>query len=172
VGVRLRGSADLCRATLSAAVVVDEWTRERLSIAVAENPDLDDVLGRCSWLMATRRVPEHVRSDNGSEFTAKALRESLGNVRVKTLHIELRSLLRHPRPWGGGFHIRRLPLELWTRQRGKVTWCMPEGAGAARPACGSPPASAPVPARFRIDIHSRQRAAVRVRSACLAVTIG
>ena len=35
----------------------------------------DDVLERLSWLMATRGVPDHVRSDNGSELTAKAVRE-------------------------------------------------------------------------------------------------
>jgi len=38
--------------------------------------------------MATRGVPDHVRSDNGSEFTATAVRDWLGKVRVKTLSIE------------------------------------------------------------------------------------
>ncbi len=38
--------------------------------------------------MATRGVPDHVRSENGSEFTAMAAREWLGNVGVKTLYIE------------------------------------------------------------------------------------
>jgi hypothetical protein len=34
--------------------------------------------------MATRGLPDHVRSDNGSEFTATAVRERLGKVGVKT----------------------------------------------------------------------------------------
>jgi transposase InsO family protein len=69
-------------------VVVDEWTRECLAIDVARQLSSDDVLERISWLMATRGVPEHVRSDNGSEFTATAVREWLGKVGVKTLSIE------------------------------------------------------------------------------------
>ena len=32
-----------------------------------------DVLERLAWLMATRGVPRHIRSDNGSEFTATAV---------------------------------------------------------------------------------------------------
>ncbi len=46
------------------------------------------MLERLSWLMATRGVPGRVRSDNGSEFTAKAVRAWLGKVGVKTLYIE------------------------------------------------------------------------------------
>jgi len=69
-------------------VVVDEWTRECLAIDVARQRSSDDVLEQLSWLMATRGVPDHVRSDNGSEFTATAVRDWLGKVRVKTLSIE------------------------------------------------------------------------------------
>lgn len=68
-------------------VVVDEFTRECLSIDVARNLDSDDVLERLAWLMATRGVPRHVRSDNGSEFTSKQVREWLGEVGVKTLSV-------------------------------------------------------------------------------------
>jgi transposase InsO family protein len=46
------------------------------------------VLERLSWLMAMRGVPDHVGSDNGSEFTAEAVRAWLGKVGVKTLNIE------------------------------------------------------------------------------------
>jgi putative transposase len=69
-------------------VVVDEWTRECLSIDVARQLSSDDVLERLSWLMATRGVPDHVRSDNGSEFTATEVREWLRKVGVRTLYIE------------------------------------------------------------------------------------
>ena len=51
-------------------MVVDEWTRECLSIDLPRQLNSDDVLERLSWLMATRGVPDHVGSDNGSEFTA------------------------------------------------------------------------------------------------------
>ncbi len=69
-------------------VVVDERTRECLAIEVARQLGSDDVLERLSWLMATRGVSDHVRIDNGSEFTATAVREWLGKVGVKPLYIE------------------------------------------------------------------------------------
>lgn len=78
-------------------VIVDEFTRECLSIDVARNLNSDDVLERLAWLMATRGVPEHVRSDNGAEFTAGVVREWLGKVGVKTLYIEPGS------PWENGY---------------------------------------------------------------------
>jgi len=42
-------------------------------------------------------VPKHIRSDNGSEFTATAVRDWLGRVGVKTLYIEPGS------PWENGY---------------------------------------------------------------------
>ena len=69
-------------------VIVDEFTRECLSIDVARRLTSDDVLERLSWLMATRGVPEHIRSDNGPEFTAQVVRRWLKEVGVKTLFIE------------------------------------------------------------------------------------
>ena len=47
--------------------------------------------------MVTRGVPEHIRSDNGPEFTSRAVREWLGNVGAKTLYIEPGS------PWENGY---------------------------------------------------------------------
>ena len=41
-----------------------------------------------SDLFVCKGVPDHIRSDNGSEFTAKSVREWLGRVGVKTLFIE------------------------------------------------------------------------------------
>ena len=78
-------------------VVVDEYTRECLAIDVARTLRSDDVLERIAWLMATRGVPEHIRSDNGPEFTAKAVRAWLAKVGVKTLFIEPGS------PWENGY---------------------------------------------------------------------
>ena len=77
--------------------VLDEFTRECLAIDVGRRLNHEDVLARLAWLMATRGVPEHLRSDNGSEFTAKAVRGWLARVGVKTLYIEPGS------PWENGY---------------------------------------------------------------------
>ena len=45
----------------------------------------------------TRGVPDHIRSDNGPEFTAGAVREWLGRVGARTLYIEPGS------PWENGY---------------------------------------------------------------------
>jgi len=45
----------------------------------------------------TRGVPDHIRSDNGPEFRATAIREWLGKVGAETLYIEPGS------PWGNGY---------------------------------------------------------------------
>jgi putative transposase len=77
--------------------VIDEYTRECLAIDVARRITADDVLERLSGLFTRRGVPEHLRSDNGPEFTAKAVRQGLGRVGVKTLFIEPGS------PWENGY---------------------------------------------------------------------
>ncbi len=48
----------------------------------------DDVPERLSDLFVRRGVPEHIRSDNGPEFTAEAVRGRPGRVGVATLYIE------------------------------------------------------------------------------------
>ncbi|MCX7401506.1 MAG: integrase core domain-containing protein, partial [Planctomycetia bacterium] len=50
-----------------------------------------------SDLFVCKGVPDHIRNDNGSEFTAKSVREWLGRVGVKTLFIEPGS------PWENGY---------------------------------------------------------------------
>ena len=77
--------------------IVDEFSRECLSIDVARGFRGDDVLERLSWLFVTRGVPEHIRSDNGPEFTAKTVRQWLEQMGVKTLFIEPGS------PWENGY---------------------------------------------------------------------
>ena len=78
-------------------VVVDEHTRECLSIDVARKLTSEDVLERLSDLFVRRGVPLYIRSDNGPEFTAKCVREWLLRVEVKTLFIEPGS------PWENGY---------------------------------------------------------------------
>ena len=56
-----------------------------------------DVIDQLFQLIIFRGIPEHIRSDNGSEFTAKAIRKWLSSVGVKTLFIEPGS------PWENGY---------------------------------------------------------------------
>ena len=76
--------------------VIDEYTRECLAIDVARRLTSDDVLERMADLFVRRGVPEYIRSDNGPEFAAKAVRGWLDRVGVTTLFIEPGS------PWENG----------------------------------------------------------------------
>jgi transposase InsO family protein len=78
--------------------IVDEYTRESLMIRVARRLNSEDVLECLASLFVYRGVPRYIRSDNGSEFTAKAVREWLGRVGVQTLFIEPGS------PWENGYN--------------------------------------------------------------------
>jgi len=82
---------------LKMLTVIDEYTRECLAIDVDRRIRNDDVLYRLEDLFVRRGVPEHIRSDNGSEFTATVVREWLQKLSVKTLYIEPGS------PWENGY---------------------------------------------------------------------
>ena len=77
--------------------ILDEYTRECLSIDVKRKFISDDVLYRLTGLFISRGLPEHIRSDNGSEFTAKAVRKWLMRLGIKTAYIEPGS------PWENGY---------------------------------------------------------------------
>jgi transposase InsO family protein len=77
--------------------VIDEYTRECLSMYVSRRIRSEDVLEQLYELFLTRGVPEHIRSDNGAEFTAKAVRNWLEDLGVTTLFIEPGS------PWENGY---------------------------------------------------------------------
>ena len=68
--------------------VIDEYTRECLAIDVARSIKSEDVMDRLAFLFAERGVPGYIRSDNGPEFTAKAVRSWLERVGVSTIFIE------------------------------------------------------------------------------------
>ena len=78
--------------------VIDEFTRVCLAIVVARRLSSDDVLYRLTELFVRYGTPDHIRSDNGSEFTANAIRAWLGRIGVKTLYIEPGS------PWENGYN--------------------------------------------------------------------
>ena len=68
--------------------VIDKLTPRCLAILVAGRLRSDDVLRCLTDLSIEHGPPEHVRSDNGPEFAAKAVRRWLGRVGVKRLFIE------------------------------------------------------------------------------------
>lgn len=78
--------------------VIDEHTRECLALPVARRLNSDHVLAVLADLFVERGPPEHIRSDNGPEFTATAVREWLGRLGVKTAFIEPGS------PWENGYN--------------------------------------------------------------------
>jgi len=77
--------------------IIDEYTRECLAIEVKRKLKSQDVIDQLFELFIFRGIPEHIRSDNGPEFTAKAVRKWLGKLGVKTLFIEPGS------PWENGY---------------------------------------------------------------------
>lgn len=77
--------------------VIDECTRECLALRVARRLNSRDVLDVLGELFVRHGASEHIRSDNGPEFIAIALREWLGYVGVKTLYITPAS------PWENGY---------------------------------------------------------------------
>ena len=78
--------------------VLDECTRECLALRVERRLTSEDVIDQLFQLIVLRGViPEHIRSDNGPEFTAKAVRKWLSRLGVKTLFIEPGS------PWENGY---------------------------------------------------------------------
>ena len=77
--------------------VMDEYTRECLAVKVARRLTHQDVLEVLANLFVHRGVPVHIRSDNGSEFTAKRVRSWLSRLQVKPLFIEPGS------PWENGY---------------------------------------------------------------------
>jgi transposase InsO family protein len=77
--------------------IVDEHTRECLALKVDRSITSEDVIDTLAELFAMRGVPRHIRSDNGPEFVAVAIRRWLGQVNVEALYIEPGS------PWENGY---------------------------------------------------------------------
>lgn len=77
--------------------VVDEYTRECLAIAVRRRLTSREVQEVLSELFLYRGCPTHIRSDNGQEFIARALRALYGVLAVAPLFIEPGS------PWENGY---------------------------------------------------------------------
>jgi putative transposase len=77
--------------------IIDEYTRECLDITIERTITSHIVIERLAHLFITKGIPKHIRSDNGPEFTAKAVRKWLQQLGVETLFIAPGS------PWENGY---------------------------------------------------------------------
>jgi len=83
--------------TLRLLTLIDEYTRECLAIRVARHLGSPEVLETLAEVMLGRGVPEHIRSDRGPEFIARALQQWLAALGARTLYIAPGS------PWENGY---------------------------------------------------------------------
>lgn len=77
--------------------IVDEYSRQCITLDVSRSFNSEDIINRLSELFVMHGVPEHIRSDNGPEFIATAIRNWLAKLGVQTLYIEPGS------PWENGY---------------------------------------------------------------------
>ena len=77
--------------------IVDEYTRECLALRTSRKMTSEDVIHTLADLFIERGAPVYLRSDNGPEFTASAVRDWLGRLNVQTLFIEPGC------PWENGY---------------------------------------------------------------------
>jgi putative transposase len=77
--------------------VVDEFTRECLSLEAGRSIRAEDVKDELIRLFRKRGVPRHIRSDNGPEFIAGELRRWLEAASVGPLYVQPGA------PWENGY---------------------------------------------------------------------
>ena len=77
--------------------ILDEHSRECLAIRVKRKLNSTDVIDTLTDLFILRGVPAYIRSDNGPEFAAEAVRSWINAVGAKTAFIEPGS------PWENGY---------------------------------------------------------------------
>ena len=82
---------------LKLLTVLDEFTRESPAIKVDRSIRAKDVILVLEYLFMVRGQPEFIRSDNGPEFIANAIKKWLKEKHVETLYIEPGS------PWENGY---------------------------------------------------------------------
>lgn len=77
--------------------LVDEYTRECLALEVGRGMTAKEVGAVLAGVVRERGAPEHIRSDNGPEFIAQAIRAWMAGAGVATLYIEPGA------PWENGY---------------------------------------------------------------------
>jgi transposase InsO family protein len=80
--------------------VLDEYTRQALAVEVRTRMNAGDVLEVLYGLFLRHGKPDHLRSDNGPEFTSEAFRTWLQRVGVEPIRIYPGS------PWENGYNER------------------------------------------------------------------
>lgn len=76
--------------------IIDEFSRECLAIKVKRKLNSADVIDALTDLFIIRGIPAYIRSDNGPEFVADAVRQWIKAVGAETAYIEPGS------PWENG----------------------------------------------------------------------
>jgi transposase InsO family protein len=76
--------------------IVDEYTRECLTIEVERRMGAREVVSTLAYLFSVRGVPAYIRSDNGPEFIAGKVKGWLAACGAKTLYIEPGSPWENP----------------------------------------------------------------------------
>lgn len=95
---RYVGNYPLHSRPIKIMTLIDEYSRQCLALVVDLSIKSDDVLHSLSNLFLIYGIPENIRSDNGPEFTAKAVRGWLERLGVRTAFIEPGS------PWENGYN--------------------------------------------------------------------
>ena len=99
--------------------VLDEYTRECLAMLVAPSIASRKVIEVLDWLFLTRAVPGHVRSDNGPEFIAKAIKSWLKERYCQTLYINPGSPWENPFIESFNGHFRTECLDCYVFANGR-----------------------------------------------------
>jgi putative transposase len=102
--------------TLRFLTIVDEYTRECLALEVRRSFKSRDVIAVLEQLVLIRGVPVHIRSDNGSEFIARKIRQWLEAAKIQALYIEPGSPWENPyiESFNGKLRDELLNAELFT----------------------------------------------------------
>ena len=77
-------------------ILIDEYTRQCLAIRPQRSFKSGDILNAVSEVMSERGVPQHIRSDNGSEFIAREVQSWFEEMGIGTIYIDPCS------PWQNG----------------------------------------------------------------------
>jgi putative transposase len=76
--------------------VIDEFMRECIKCRIGRQLKSADVIDVLSDLFILSGIPGHIRSDNGPEFVAKAVRDWITAVGAKTAYLMPGGRLRNP----------------------------------------------------------------------------
>ncbi len=77
---------------LKILAVVDEYTRECMALKVERCMEAEDVIEMLRKIIALRGTPGNIRSDNGGEFIAQAVRSHLPGSGAQTLYRTLHAV--------------------------------------------------------------------------------